>query len=378
MNTPTIAAASNSDGSIHDRNASLSTAYDAVAELVSFLSSDGNLPAKIATPEFFDILEKAREKTLTSEEEFIFWSGYSQLAEHAKPTQVEALQFRNYILGRKRVAKETESRYRSNHRSIKTIRLTSLLSFFATLLFLTYLSLSAGLMQRTDQLAQEYRLIASGIYNGTRLEELQQNQLRSVVAEENVGGSEGTEEEGQAGGVGGQLQEDAYFRAMAVSALGEIADLVHNNTKALRFLQLDFDDPSEEESPDASASRFSIKDLKVESSQRSINQLISSYILPVFTSLLGVTVYILRRTSTDLNSGRYRLYEAGTYSYRITLGIVGGIVISWFSINDSSGVVSSITPAALAFVVGYSIEILYNVLDSIVKALGASNEKSGM
>ena len=192
MNTPTIAAASNSDGSIHDRNASLSTAYDAVAELVSFLSSDGNLPAKIATPEFFDILEKAREKTLTSEEEFIFWSGYSQLAEHAKPTQVEALQFRNYILGRKRVAKETESRYRSNHRSIKTIRLTSLLSFFATLLFLTYLSLSAGLMQRTDQLAQEYRLIASGIYNGTRLEELQQNQLRSVVAEENVGGSEGT------------------------------------------------------------------------------------------------------------------------------------------------------------------------------------------
>ena len=225
MNTPTIAAASNSDGSIHDRNASLSTAYDAVAELVSFLSSDGNLPAKIATPEFFDILEKAREKTLTSEEEFIFWSGYSQLAEHAKPTQVEALQFRNYILGRKRVAKETESRYRSNHRSIKTIRLTSLLSFFATLLFLTYLSLSAGLMQRTDQLAQEYRLIASGIYNGTRLEELQQNQLRSVVAEENVGGSEGTEEEGQAGGVGGQLQEDAYFRAMAVSALGEIADL---------------------------------------------------------------------------------------------------------------------------------------------------------
>ncbi|MBL4645904.1 MAG: hypothetical protein JKY99_05540, partial [Rhizobiales bacterium] len=72
----------------------------------------------------------------------------------------------------------------------------------------------------------------------------------------------------------------------------------------------------------------------------------------------------------------YRLYESGTYSYRITLGIVGGIVISWFSTTEASGISSSITPAALAFVVGYSIEVLYNVLDSIVKALGASEARS--
>ncbi|MEM8748847.1 MAG: hypothetical protein AAGF28_00985 [Pseudomonadota bacterium] len=353
---------------------SLSIAYQEAVELVSFLSSEGDLPETIATTEFFDILEKARLEKLTPKDEFVFWNGYSKLAEHAKPTQVEALQFRNYILGRKPVEATTEERYRRNLRSMATIRRYSVLSFVLTLLFLTYLSLTSGYMQRTDQLAQEYRLIASGIYNGTRLEGLQEQGFRSVIQDGNVGGSEGDESGSlPASSEDFQTQGNAYFRAQLTSALSEISSLVENNTNALKYLQLDFSQSSNEEIASRLSNRFSVKDLKVESSQRSINQLISSYLLPVFTSLLGVTVYILRRTSTSINSGQYRLYESGTYSYRITLGIVGGIVISWFSANDSSGVISSITPAALAFVVGYSIEVLYNVLDSIVKALGASD-----
>ena len=360
-----------------DNKSNLALAYQGAIELVSFLSSEGTLPSAIATAEFFDILEKARLQKLTSDEEFIFWNGYSKLAEHAKPTQVEALQFRNYMLGRKPVAATTEERYRRNLKSMARIRVYSLLSFVLTLLFLTYLSLTGGYMQRTDELAQEYRLIASGIYNGTRLEGLQEQGFRTVIQDGNLSGSEG-DDAGNAvpGREDFQNQGNAYFRAQLTSALSEIASLVENNTNALKYLQLDFSQFSKEEMESRLVSRFSVKDLKVESSQRSINQLVSSYFLPVFTSLLGVTVFILRRTSTSINSGQYRLHESGTYSYRITLGIVGGIVISWFSANDSTGVVSSITPAALAFVVGYSIEVLYNVLDSIVKALGASDETS--
>lgn len=362
-----------------ENQSNLSIAYQGAIELVSFLSSEGNLPDQIATNEFFEILEKVRLDTLNPKEEKIFWDGFSKLAEHAKPTQVEALQFRNYLLGRKPVAKTTAERYRRNLRSMAIIRRYSLLSFVLTLLFLTYLSLTGGYMQRNDILAQEYRLIASGIYNGTRLEGLQERGFRNVIGEGNVGGSEGSE-----GSIGSdsvlslentQAEGNAYFRAQLASALSEISNLIENNTNALKYFQFDFNHRSEDEQIQNLDNRFSVKDLKVESRQTSINQLISSYFLPVFTSLLGVTVYILRRTSTNINSGQYRLYESGTYSYRITLGIVGGIVISWFSVTDSSGVVASITPAALAFVVGYSIEILYNVLDSIVKALGASDSR---
>jgi hypothetical protein len=360
-----------------------------IQELVSFLSADGNLPGDIITPEFFVIFEKARSESLTPDEEFKFWNGFSQLAQHAKPTQVEALQFRNYILGKKPIGRATEERYRRNLAIIRNIRILSLISFIVTLMLFTYLSLTEGYMARNDSLATEYRLIASGIHAGTRLEGLQESNFRTVIQEGNAGGSEGGGEGGGEGGSevsvarpessggspAGFAGSDAYFRTQVLNALSEISSLIGHNTAALRLLQFDLGEPAQDEE-DELAQRFSIKDLRVEARQQSINHLLSSYILPVFTSLLGVTVYILRRTSTSINAGQYRLYESGTYSYRITLGIVGGIVISWFSITDSSGVISSITPAALAFLVGYSIEVLYNVLDSIVKALGARDSET--
>jgi hypothetical protein len=54
--------------------------------------------------------------------------------------------------------------------------------------------------------------------------------------------------------------------------------------------------------------------------------------------------------------------------------VIGGIAISWFAVRDTTGIVGSISPAALAFLVGYSVEVLYNLLDSIVKALGGANK----
>ena len=96
-------------------------------------------------------------------------------------------------------------------------------------------------MQRTDELAQEYRLIASGIYNGTRLEGLQEQGFRTVIQDGNLSGSEG-DDAGNAvpGREDFQNQGNAYFRAQLTSALSEIASLVENNTNALKYLQLDF------------------------------------------------------------------------------------------------------------------------------------------
>ncbi|MGI9355956.1 MAG: hypothetical protein ACR2PF_12450 [Rhizobiaceae bacterium] len=126
--------------------------------------------------------------------------------------------------------------------------------------------------------------------------------------------------------------------------MSEISSIVENNTRALKYLQLDFKPVTGAELESRRINRVSVKELRIESSQKSTNQLIASYLLPVLTSLLGATICTLRCTSTNTKSGEYRLCESGTYSYRITLGIVGGIIISWVSVTDSSGIVSSITP----------------------------------
>ena len=55
--------------------------------------------------------------------------------------------------------------------------------------------------------------------------------------------------------------------------------------------------------------------------------------------------------------------------------MVAGLTIGWFIGYDQTGVLASISPAAVAFIVGYSVEIFFNLLDSIMQALGAKSEK---
>ena len=363
-----------------NHNQSLTDACETATELVSYLSSTGNLPEDVANAEFFEILDKARRNDLAVGEEQAFWNGYSKLAHHAKPTQIDALRFRSYLQGRRQVDSAVEREYQTNLSAIRKIRVYSIISFVFTLLLLTYVSLTGSYMSSNKTLAHENRQIESRIYAGTRLEGLLERIEQSPITSGTVGGSEGGSEGGGEGSqtVAGQQTSNPLFELQRTEALAQIVSHQEYNLRALQFFQLYTATGTGTEETDGSGTTPFAEGLsqrtKIEAHQNLINLLISSYFLPVFTSLLGVTVFILRRTSSSLNSGQYRLYESGTYSYRMTLGIVGGIVISWFSTTDGSGVVSSLTPAALAFVVGYSIEVLYNLLDSIVKALGAEDK----
>lgn len=360
-------------------NQSLIDAHENARELITYLAATGSLPDEVATGNFFKILEKARTNSFSPGEEQTFWNGYSKLAKHAHPTQVEALRFRSYVQGRRQVDASIEREYENNLRSIKQIRLYSIISFVFTLVLLTYISLTTSYMSSNQSLLQEYRSIDSGNFTGTRLASLAERQRKSAVTFGNLAGSEDEEDGANGQGFGtSDLEIDPVLAFQKTNALEEIINHLEYNLRAMQFFQFytaaEFKESDNETNNSTSQSYYEGigKRAKIEAHQGLINLLISSYFLPVFTSLLGVTVFILRRTSSSLNSGQYRLYESSTYSYRLTLGVVGGIVISWFTTTDASGVISSLTPAALAFVVGYSIEILYNLLDSLVKALGGN------
>ena len=356
----------------------LSEACDNATELVAYLSSKGNLPETISTSDFFNILAKARNEKLDSSEEPIFWSNYSQLATHALPVQIEALKFRNYMLDRNKADTRERVEYKRSLSDIFRISLISLTSFFFTLIFLSYVSLTSSYLATNIALTKEHQLIEARVFTGTRLAVINKSSKSNPLNFGDDTGSESNETETFIGPSADQDGFQAILSNLSQDAIREINDHIEYNLSALEYLQLktaSFARSTNNQSPEQiQFSSVLLHRAQIEAHQGLINQLISSYLLPLFTSLLGVTVFILRRTSASLNSGQYRLYESSTYSYRLTLGVVGGIVISWFSTADTTGVVASLTPAALAFVVGYSIEVLYNVLDSIVKALGASDK----
>jgi hypothetical protein len=101
-------------------------------------------------------------------------------------------------------------------------------------------------------------------------------------------------------------------------------------------------------------------------------QAIQTFILPLFYGLLGSLIYILRRLSSEIRSVTYLPYN--DYRLRIPTGALAGVAIGWmFNSSDVTGPLKSLPPLALAFLAGYSVELLFTGLDRLV---GSSSRES--
>ncbi|GAB2209189.1 hypothetical protein ROS1_60100 [Roseibium sp. ROS1] len=158
-----------------------------------------------------------------------------------------------------------------------------------------------------------------------------------------------------------KVRKDIYATALNDRKF-EINNMLSNNARILYRLQLGF-------LPGVWDEDISDEGLVV--NQDLILHVMKGYFLPLLASVLGVCVFIMRTGTEQIENMSFQTHNTGVYSHRLILGVVGGLVISWFSANDSTGTLNSLTPIALAFLVGYSVEILFNILDSILKALGA-------
>ena len=95
----------------------------------------------------------------------------------------------------------------------------------------------------------------------------------------------------------------------------------------------------------------------------------TGWILPFLFGLLGATVYIMRNVANV----RTPTMELFPMIMRLSLGGVAGIVIGWFT--AVAGPTTEITkalslPFALAFLVGYGIDVLFSSLDRLNHMIG--------
>lgn len=92
-----------------------------------------------------------------------------------------------------------------------------------------------------------------------------------------------------------------------------------------------------------------------------------TWFLPFFYGLLGAVVFVMRNVA----SVRTPSMEWFPMAMRLSLGGVAGIIIGWFS--SASGLefeTSSLSvPFALAFLTGYGIDALFNLLDRLNRAI---------
>jgi len=297
-------------------------------------------------------------KPFSPDQESQFWKVFAILVKEALPARVEALYYEDWV-DSSSIQDGTNPeilRIKKREDMLRRVRKISIIAFSITLSILAYLSLTESIIQRNGVLDAEYLKLSAGITKGTRLEYLDVSSTNS--------GSKNLEKPAATGSGGATPStRDARQEAIIAATMAQIASLITFNDTTLKVLQLGLGSLK-------AADGLTPLDGSVLAMQQSINGLLSKYFLAVAAALLGVTVFILRSASANIQALSFKWHDFGIYSNRLALGVIGGIAISWFSVTDTTGIVGSITPAALAFLVGYSVEVLYNVLDSLVKALG--------
>jgi len=104
---------------------------------------------------------------------------------------------------------------------------------------------------------------------------------------------------------------------------------------------------------------------------RFVLEVMQIYILPLLYGLLGASAYVLRSLNTEIRDLTYVVESNISYRLRIQLGALSGLAIGWFTIPETSSSVSSssfgtLSPLALAFLAGYSVEILFSGMDRLI------------
>ncbi len=108
-----------------------------------------------------------------------------------------------------------------------------------------------------------------------------------------------------------------------------------------------------------------------------VANLIGGFLLPPVYGALGTCTYILRSIHSQMISRSYDPRRSGEFMVRIFLGMLSGMTLQWLFVREGAAVAGGITPAVLAFLGGYSVEVLFTALDRLLAALRGSARGGG-
>lgn len=101
------------------------------------------------------------------------------------------------------------------------------------------------------------------------------------------------------------------------------------------------------------------------------------YILPLLYGLLGSCVYALRTLALQIRERTYTRAANIEFNLRICIGALSGLVVGWFVAPEpGGGALATLSPSALAFLAGYSIDLLFSALDRILAAFSSGGERT--
>lgn len=108
---------------------------------------------------------------------------------------------------------------------------------------------------------------------------------------------------------------------------------------------------------------------------QSINATIVQFVLPLLFGLLGSLAYILRTLNHQIRETTFREGDNTAFTLRWPLGMLAGITVGWFIDPNTVEGFAILPPIALAFLAGYSVELVFAGMDRFVGAFTQTKDR---
>ena len=92
-------------------------------------------------------------------------------------------------------------------------------------------------------------------------------------------------------------------------------------------------------------------------------------ILPVLYGSLGTCAFVLRTVYAEMVDRSFDGRRTGEFMVRIFLGMLSGVTLQWLLVRDGQAIPGGVTPAVLAFLGGYGVELLFAAIDRILSTV---------
>jgi hypothetical protein len=100
-----------------------------------------------------------------------------------------------------------------------------------------------------------------------------------------------------------------------------------------------------------------------------VEAMLAGSLIPILYGLLGACVYILRIILNKVSERSFDDTRKWEFVLRIFLGTLSGVVLHWLFVGNNKQIPGGVTPAVLAFMGGYSVELLFTTIDRMLTAI---------
>lgn len=123
----------------------------------------------------------------------------------------------------------------------------------------------------------------------------------------------------------------------------------------------------------AAVQKENFKEKSTLTRSRIILNSLSQFIFPLLFGLIGAYLFVLRSILDSVKQLTFMNGDVISYRVRLVLGSLSGLAIGFFFGETDSGApftISNLSPLTLAFLAGYSVDLLFTAMDTLIKRLG--------